>query len=201
MLILIDNYDSFTYNLYQYLRMEGSAVEVVRNDVSSVSELMDRRPDGIVVSPGPGGPQDAGVSVELIRSAAGEIPLLGVCLGHQCLASAYGASISRAPELRHGKTSPIHHDGDAPFKGLPSPFPATRYHSLIVERETLPSELKVSAWTEDGLVMGLRHVSEPLFGVQFHPESILTSDGPELLRGFLAAVLPEQRQSAQAVER
>ncbi len=201
MLILIDNYDSFTYNLYQYLRIEGCAVEVVRNDAASVSELMDRRPDGIVVSPGPGGPKDAGVSVELIRRAAGEVPLLGVCLGHQCLAAAYGASIARAPELRHGKTSPIHHDGDVPFKRLPTPFAATRYHSLIVERATLPSQLTVSAWTEDGLVMGLRHVSEPLFGVQFHPESILTTDGAELLRGFLAVVRSENGHSAQAAER
>ncbi len=201
MLILIDNYDSFTYNLYQYLRIEGCDVDVVRNDACGVDELMDRRPAGVVISPGPGGPEDAGISVELIRRAAGKIPLLGVCLGHQCLAAAYGASIARAPELRHGKTSPIHHDGGVPFRNLPNPFEATRYHSLVVDRATLPSQLAVSAWTADGLVMGLRHVSEPLFGVQFHPESILTSDGPELLRGFIAAVHSVQGQSAQAVER
>ena len=200
MLLLIDNYDSFTYNLYQYLRMEDFEVEVVRNDVCGVSELLDRQPEGIVISPGPGGPEDAGVSVELIRGVAGEVPLLGVCLGHQCLAAAFGATISRAPELRHGKTSPIHHDGGTPFAQLPNPFEATRYHSLVVERDTLPRDLAVSAWTAAGLVMGLRHASEPLFGVQFHPESILTVDGAELLRGFLAVVRPAKRPSV-AVER
>jgi anthranilate synthase/aminodeoxychorismate synthase-like glutamine amidotransferase len=183
--LLVDNYDSFTYNLYQYLGELGASLEVVRNDVLSAEEAMARGADRIVISPGPGNPDEAGISLDLILRAAGRVPLLGVCLGHQALGQAFGGKVVRAPKLMHGKTSQIHHDGRTLFAGLPSPFTATRYHSLVVARETVPECLEISAWTEDGVVMGLRHRELPLEGVQFHPESILTTVGKDLLKNFL----------------
>jgi len=184
--LLVDNYDSFTYNLYQYLGELGARTKVVRNDVMTADEALALEPGAIVISPGPGNPDQAGITLELIRKAAGRVPLLGVCLGHQALGQAFGGRVVRAPELMHGKTSEVHHDGRTIFGGLPNPFTATRYHSLIVARESVPEALEVSAWTDDGLVMGLRHRSLPLEGVQFHPESILTAAGKDLLRNFLA---------------
>jgi anthranilate synthase/aminodeoxychorismate synthase-like glutamine amidotransferase len=183
--LLLDNYDSFTYNLYQYLGELGAEVEVFRNDQIGVGEALARTPDRIVISPGPGNPDQAGISLELVQKVPESIPLLGVCLGHQTLGQAFGGRVVRAPSLMHGKTSEVHHDGQALFAGLPTPFTATRYHSLVVERGTVPDCLEVSAWTEDGVVMGLRHRSRPLEGVQFHPESILTREGKRLLRNFL----------------
>jgi anthranilate synthase/aminodeoxychorismate synthase-like glutamine amidotransferase len=183
--LLIDNYDSFTYNLYQYLGELEAAVHVVRNDAITVDQALATRPRAIVISPGPGTPDDAGISLELIRRAAGRFPLLGVCLGHQALGQAFGAKVVRAASLMHGKTSEIHHDGRTVFASLPRPFTATRYHSLVVARDTVPHCLEVSAWTEEGVVMGLRHREHALEGVQFHPESILTSAGKNLLRNFL----------------
>ena len=185
MLLLVDNYDSFTYNLYQYLGELGASTRVVRNDELTAEEALALRPERIVISPGPGTPDQAGISLELIRRAAGRVPVLGVCLGHQALGQAFGGRVVRAPTLMHGKTSPIHHDGRTVFAGLPDPFIATRYHSLIVDRASVPDCLEVSAWTSDGIVMGLRHRSLPLEGVQFHPESILTAAGKDLLRNFL----------------
>ena len=186
MLLLLDNYDSFTYNLYQYLGELGAVARVLRNDEMTAEDALALGPERIVISPGPGTPDKAGVSLELIRRAAGRVPLLGVCLGHQALAQAFGGRVVRAPTLMHGKTSSIHHDGRTVFAGLPDPFTATRYHSLIVERESVPECLEVSAWTDDGIVMGLRHRELPLEGVQFHPESILTVAGKDLLRNFLS---------------
>jgi len=183
--LLLDNYDSFTYNLYQYLGELGAEVLVFRNDQIGVDEALARQPDRIVISPGPGNPDQAGISLELVRRVPDSIPLLGVCLGHQALGQAFGGSIVRAPTLMHGKTSEIHHDGQALFAGVPTPFTATRYHSLVVARESVPECLGISAWTQDGIVMGLRHRSRPLEGVQFHPESILTTEGKHLLRNFL----------------
>ena len=185
LVLLIDNYDSFTYNLYQYLGELGAQTRVVRNDEISVEEALALGPARIVISPGPGTPDQAGISVDLIRLAAGRVPLLGVCLGHQALGQAFGARIGRAPILMHGKTSEIRHDGRTIFAGLPEPFTATRYHSLVVVRDTLPDCLEVSAWTDDGTIMALRHRQLPLEGVQFHPESILTATGKALLRNFL----------------
>jgi anthranilate synthase/aminodeoxychorismate synthase-like glutamine amidotransferase len=187
MIVLLDNYDSFTYNLYQYLGELGAEIRVVRNDEKSVNEILELEPERIVISPGPGTPDQAGISLELVRAAAGRVPLLGVCLGHQALGQAFGATVVRAPELKHGKTSEIRHDGRILFAGLPDPFQATRYHSLVVHADTIPDCLELSAWTEDGLVMGLRHREHPLEGVQFHPESILTSNGKALLSNFLTA--------------
>jgi anthranilate synthase/aminodeoxychorismate synthase-like glutamine amidotransferase len=184
--LIVDNYDSFTFNLYQYLGELGARPRGVRNDALSADEALREKPDRIVVSPGPCTPNEAGISVELIRKAAGRVPLLGVCLGHQSLGQAFGGQVVRAPRLMHGKTSQIHHDGRTLFAGLPSPFTATRYHSLIVARESLPACLEVSAWTDDGVVMGLRHREFEVEGVQFHPESILTASGKQLLRNFLA---------------
>jgi anthranilate synthase component 2 len=183
--LLLDNYDSFTYNLYQYLGELGAEVEVHRKDRITVDEVLARRPDRIVISPGPGNPDQAGISLELIRRLPESQPLLGVCLGHQALGQAFGGQVVRAPSLMHGKTSEIEHDGRGVFAGLPRRFIATRYHSLVVARETLPEGLLVSAWTADGVVMGLRHRSRPLEGVQFHPESIMTTAGKDLLRNFL----------------
>jgi anthranilate synthase component 2 len=188
MIVLIDNYDSFTYNLYQYLGELGADVQVVRNDAVSVPTLEMLDPQGIVISPGPGTPDGAGVSLEAIEAFAGRVPLLGVCLGHQCIAQLYGARIVRAPELRHGKTSDIYHTGKGVFAGLPNPFPATRYHSLIVDAASCPRELEVTAWTADGLIMGLRHRTLPVEGVQFHPESMLTGSGKPLLANYLSQV-------------
>lgn len=184
-MLIIDNYDSFTYNLAQYLGQLGAEVEVVRNDAFTIEELLDDLPDGIVISPGPGTPDDAGLSMDVIRAVAGRRPLLGVCLGHQCLGQVYGGDIIRAPEIFHGKTSLMYHRREGVLVDLPVPFEATRYHSLIVDRATLPSELKVTAETSDGLIMGMRHRELELEGVQFHPESILTNVGLQLLRNFL----------------
>jgi anthranilate synthase/aminodeoxychorismate synthase-like glutamine amidotransferase len=183
--LVLDNYDSFTFNLYQYLGELGADPRVVRNDAMSADEALAQGADRIVVSPGPCTPNEAGISVELLRKAAGRVPALGVCLGHQSLGQAFGGTVIRAAKLMHGKTSEIHHDGRTIFAGLPSPFVATRYHSLIVERDSLPACLEVSAWTADGLVMGLRHREFPIEGVQFHPESILTRVGRDILRNFL----------------
>ncbi len=186
MILLIDNYDSFTYNLYQYLRELGAEVEVRRNDKIDLAGVEALAPAGIVVSPGPCTPTEAGISVELIRAFAGRAPILGVCLGHQSVGAAFGATIRRAPAPMHGKLSTIRHDGKGVFAGLPQGFTATRYHSLIVEREGLPPCLEVSAETPDGVIMGLRHRELPIEGVQFHPEAILTEHGHDLLRNFLA---------------
>ena len=183
--LLLDNYDSFTYNLYQYLGELGAEVEVFRNDQLTVDEALARGADRIVISPGPGNPDQAGISLELIARVPETVPLLGVCLGHQALGQAFGGKVVRAPTLMHGKTSEVHHDGRALFSGLPQPFTATRYHSLVVARDTVPDCLSVSAWTDDGVVMGLRHKTRPLEGVQFHPESIMTTAGKDLLRNFL----------------
>ena len=185
MLLMIDNYDSFTYNLVQYLRELGEEVQVYRNDKICVAEIEAKRPDRLVVSPGPCSPTEAGISVEAIRTLAGKLPILGVCLGHQSIGYAFGGNIVRASSLMHGKTSPIHHNDQGVFKGLSNPFDATRYHSLVVERNSLPSCLKVTAWTDDGEIMGMEHDSLPLWGVQFHPESILTVEGKALLKNFL----------------
>jgi anthranilate synthase/aminodeoxychorismate synthase-like glutamine amidotransferase len=185
MILLLDNYDSFTYNLYQYLGELGAEVTVVRNDEMSADAVLGLGPQAVVISPGPGTPDQAGVSLDLIRRCTGRIPLLGVCLGHQALGQAFGGVVVRAPRLMHGKTSEIHHDGRTVFGGLPQPFTATRYHSLVVDRATVPDCLEVSAWTDDGIVMGLRHREHPLEGVQFHPESILTKSGKDLLRNFM----------------
>lgn len=195
MILLIDNYDSFTYNLAQQLGELGAQVEVARHDAFTVAQLDADRPDGIVISPGPGTPADAGLSNDVVRAFAGRVPLLGVCLGHQCIAEVYGGRIMRAPELVHGKTSEIHHDAEGVFRGLPQPFPATRYHSLVVDPATFPAELEVTARTgpgspHPGLIMGLRHRSLPVEGVQFHPESILTRSGPALLGNFLDSLAP-----------
>jgi anthranilate synthase/aminodeoxychorismate synthase-like glutamine amidotransferase len=190
MLLVIDNYDSFTFNLVQYLGELGAAPAVYRNDRLSLADAERLAPSAIVISPGPGSPADAGLSRELIRTFAGRCPILGVCLGHQCIGEVFGGVVARAPEPVHGKTAAIHHDGRGVFAGVASPLVATRYHSLVVRREGLPAALEVSAWTEDGLVMGLRHRDGPgtwVEGVQFHPESILTVTGKALLRNFLAA--------------
>jgi len=185
MLLMIDNYDSFTYNLVQYFGQLGENVAVHRNDRITLDEIEAMAPARIVVSPGPCSPSEAGISVEAIRRFAGRIPLLGVCLGHQAIGAAFGGNVVRSISLKHGKTSPIHHDGKGLFKGLPNPFEATRYHSLIVERSTLPDCLEVTAWVENGEIMGLAHRELPIWGVQFHPESILTVGGMDLLRNFL----------------
>jgi len=182
-ILLVDNYDSFTFNLYQYLGELGAEVRVVRNDALSVEDALALEPDRIVISPGPGTPDEAGISLELVRRSP--VPLLGVCLGHQALGQAFGGTVVRAPKLMHGKTSEIRHDGRTVFAGLPDVFTATRYHSLVVAPETVPACLEVSAWTDGGVVMGLRHRERPLEGVQFHPESILTTAGKDLLRNFL----------------
>ena len=184
MILVIDNYDSFTYNLVQFLGELGADPVVFRNDAISPGEIARRGPRGIVISPGPGTPQDAGVSMAVIRELSGKIPILGVCLGHQALGAALGGKIARTKPL-HGKSSPVHHDGSSLFHGMANPFTAGRYHSLVVEKEGLPRELVVSARTEDGIVMGLRHEDHPSFGVQFHPESILTTGGKILLGNYL----------------
>jgi anthranilate synthase/aminodeoxychorismate synthase-like glutamine amidotransferase len=189
-IFMIDNYDSFTYNLVQELGELGAAVEVARNDAFEVSDVARAAPDGIVISPGPGTPDDAGRSNAVVAELGGRIPILGVCLGHQCIADVYGARIVRAPELLHGKTSQVHHDGAGVFADLPSPFTATRYHSLVVDGETLSPELEVTARTAEGLIMGLRHRTAAIEGVQFHPESILTVAGMDLLRNFMRRLAP-----------
>ena len=185
MLLLIDNYDSFTYNLFQYLSELGEEVMVVRNDKMSLNEMERLSPQRIVISPGPGTPGLAGISNEVIRHFGARIPILGVCLGHQCIGYSFGAKVDRAGEIKHGKSSLIHHDDKTLFSALPNPFPAIRYHSLAVMRDGLPDCLEVSAWTENGLIMGLRHRQFPVEGVQFHPESIMTEVGKDLLRNFI----------------
>jgi anthranilate synthase/aminodeoxychorismate synthase-like glutamine amidotransferase len=185
MLLVIDNYDSFTYNLVQHLGELGADLEVRRNDKVSLEEIQEMAPERIVISPGPCTPKEAGISVPLIRKLAGKFPMLGVCLGHQSIAEAFGGKVIRAPYLMHGKTSTIHHDGRTVFADLPQDFTATRYHSLIVERGSLPKDLEISAETSDGVIMGLRHKRHKIEGVQFHPESILTDTGKKLLQNFL----------------
>ena len=184
MFLLIDNYDSFTYNLWHYLSELGAEIVVKRNDALSVEDALALKPQGIIISPGPGTPAQSGITVPIVR-AAGHLPLLGVCLGAQAIGEAFGGKVVRAPYPMHGKVSAIHHDGSGVFRGLPGPFNATRYHSLIVDRSTLPNCLKVTAWTEDGLIMGVEHAELPLHGVQFHPESIASESGKALLRNFL----------------
>jgi len=188
MILMLDNYDSFTYNLVQYLGELGAELRVVRNDQMSAREMLALRPDGIVLSPGPGRPENAGVLMPLVGEAAGTIPMLGVCLGHQAIAKSYGSRIEYAPSLMHGKTSEISHDGSLLFRGVDSPFTATRYHSLAVERDSLPEVLVVNAWSDDGVVMALSHRELPIYGVQFHPESILTPSGKTMLCNFLGSL-------------
>ena len=185
MIVMIDNYDSFTYNIFQQLAERGVELKVIRNDQINISELQALNPSHLIISPGPGNPDQAGISMDAIKEFAGKIPVLGVCLGHQSLAQVFGGKVIRADRLMHGKTSPIHHDGTSVFKGLPDPFDATRYHSLIVERSSLPKELRITAWTEEGEIMGMEHTELPVHGVQFHPESILTCEGKRLLQNFL----------------
>jgi anthranilate synthase/aminodeoxychorismate synthase-like glutamine amidotransferase len=185
MILIIDNYDSFTYNLVQYLGELGAEIQVVRNDQTTIGAIEKQAPERIVISPGPKTPSEAGICLDVISAFAGRIPILGVCLGHQAIGQAFGGHVIRAPQLMHGKTSEIQHDGKTIFAGLPNPFPATRYHSLIVERDTLPACLEISATTADGLIMGLRHRKMKVEGVQFHPESILTDAGKQLLGNFL----------------
>jgi para-aminobenzoate synthetase component 2 len=191
MILVVDNYDSFTYNLVQYLGELGAEVEVHRNDAIDTAGIARRAPEGILISPGPGTPDEAGVTLAAVAELGRRIPLLGVCLGHQAIGQAFGGRVIRAPRLMHGRTSPIEHQGCGVFAGLPSPFRATRYHSLIVAREDLPADLEVTAWTAEGEIMGLRHRSLPIEGVQFHPESFLTEHGHAMLQTFLER-LPEK---------
>lgn len=192
MIVMIDNYDSFTYNLVQYLGELGEELRVFRNDKITIRELEELAPDFIMVSPGPCTPDEAGISLEVIRYFAGKIPVFGVCLGHQALAQVFGGKVIRAERLMHGKTSPVIHDGKTIFKGIPSPYQATRYHSLIVEKESLPECLEISAWTEEGEIMGLRHQELAVEGVQFHPESIITDHGKQLLQNFIQTYSKEK---------
>ncbi|MBI4638431.1 MAG: aminodeoxychorismate/anthranilate synthase component II [Candidatus Rokubacteria bacterium] len=190
MILVVDNYDSFTYNLVQYLGELGADLQVLRNDAADVDGIVAMAPERIVVSPGPGTPDQAGVTLEVIRRMAPTTPILGVCLGHQAIGQAFGATVARAQRQMHGKVSEIRHDGQGVFEGMSNPFVATRYHSLAVLRDTVPDDLEVSAWADDGEIMGLRHRRYPVEGVQFHPESILTVEGKRLLRNFLRAPLP-----------
>ena len=185
MLLILDNYDSFTYNLVQYFGELGAEMKIFRNDVLTVDAVIALKPERICISPGPCTPTEAGISCELIARLGSTTPILGVCLGHQSIGQVYGGDVVRADRLMHGKTSPIHHSGKSVFAGMPDPFEATRYHSLIVKRETLPDCLEITAWTEEGEIMGLQHREHPVHGVQFHPESILTQDGKRLLENFL----------------
>ena len=186
MLLILDNYDSFTYNLVQYFGELGAEMRVFRNDALSVADVIALKPERICISPGPCTPNEAGISCALIEALGATTPILGVCLGHQAIGQVYGGQVVRADRLMHGKTSPIHHNGTSVFAGMPEPFEATRYHSLIVKRETLPDCLEITAWTAEGEIMGLRHREFPVHGVQFHPESILTQDGKRMLANFLA---------------
>lgn len=185
MILVLDNYDSFTYNLVQYFGELGADLQVRRNDQITVKEIKELAPQRIVISPGPCTPREAGISNDVIRAFGQRLPILGVCLGHQCIGDVYGGEVVRADRLMHGKTSPIHHQGESVFLGLPSPFQATRYHSLLIRRETLPQVLEITAETAEGEIMGLRHRELPIHGVQFHPESILTTEGKHLLQNFL----------------
>ncbi len=186
MLLLLDNYDSFTYNLFQYLSELGEEVVVVRNDKATIEEINRMKPQRLVISPGPSVPLRAGISNDVIKHFGSTLPILGVCLGHQCVGYSYGATIKRAPKIMHGKSSLIHHNSQGVLAGLPNPFPAIRYHSLVVQREELPDCLEVTAWTDDGTIMGLRHRQHPVEGVQFHPESFMTQVGKDVLKNFLA---------------
>ncbi|MFC4075502.1 anthranilate synthase component II [Salinithrix halophila] len=197
MILVIDNYDSFTYNLVQYLGELGEEIQVYRNDQITVEGVEAIAPDVVLISPGPGNPDEAGVSLELVRRLAGRIPILGVCLGHQTIAQAFGGRVIRAGRLMHGKTSPILHDGSTIFRGLPSPFQANRYHSLIVDRESIPPDFIISAATGEGEVMAIRHRELPLEGVQFHPESILTDHGKQMLANFIETYCPEKDKLRQ----
>ncbi len=190
MILIIDNYDSFTYNLVQYLGEMGETLSIYRNDAITLDQIASMRPDRIVISPGPCTPKEAGISVDLIKTFGKNIPILGVCLGHQSIGEAYGGEVVRAERLMHGKTSMILHDGKSIYRGIPNPFEATRYHSLIIKKESMPDCLEVSSWTEAGEIMGVRHKSFPVEGVQFHPESILTQVGKDLLRNFLRSNPP-----------
>ncbi|MCL0044298.1 aminodeoxychorismate/anthranilate synthase component II [Dehalococcoidia bacterium] len=185
MILLIDNYDSFTYNLFQFLSELGAEVLVARNDSLAIEDIGRLSPESIIISPGPRTPREAGISNDVVRHFGATIPVLGVCLGHQCVGYSYGATVGPAGEIMHGKTSLIHHDGRGVFQGLPNPLEGIRYHSLAVYRETLPSELEVTAWTDSGVIMGLRHKIHPVESIQFHPESIMTQSGKELLQNFL----------------
>jgi anthranilate synthase component II len=185
MILVVDNYDSFTYNLVHYLSELGAETQVVRNDALTVDQALALKPEAVLLSPGPCDPDQAGICLELIERAPADLPILGVCLGHQAIGQAFGGQVVRAKALMHGKTSQIHHNDEGLFKGLPNPFTATRYHSLAVARETLPNTLQVTAWTDDGEIMGLRHHDRPIYGVQFHPESIATEGGHDLLANFL----------------
>ena len=186
MILVLDNYDSFTFNLVQAIGTQGVTVEVHRNDALDPDEVLARDPAGLILSPGPGRPQGAGITPELLRRAPAELPVLGICLGHQALVEHYGGTLERDPRPVHGRPSLVHHDGSELFRGLPNPFLAGRYHSLRAQRDALPAELRLTAWTDDGLVMGVRHAERPHFGLQFHPESILTPQGNRLLEGFVA---------------
>jgi anthranilate synthase/aminodeoxychorismate synthase-like glutamine amidotransferase len=185
MILLIDNYDSFTYNLYQYLCELGADVQVYRNDETTIEEIADMAPEKIVISPGPSTPENAGISNDVVRHFGETTPTLGVCLGHQCIGYAYGGTVGGAGEIMHGKMSMVHHDGKGVFKGLSDPFEAIRYHSLAIYKENLPEELEVTAWTDNGIIMGVRHRQHPVEGIQFHPESIMTKVGHDVLRNFL----------------
>jgi|TARA_B100002052_G_C15648134_1_gene491586 glutamine amidotransferase of anthranilate synthase or aminodeoxychorismate synthase len=186
LLLMIDNYDSFTYNLYQYFGELGTEVITLRNDQTSIEQIEQLNPDGLIISPGPCSPTEAGISNDTIKYFAPKLPILGVCLGHQCLGESFGGTVIRANEIRHGKTSLIHHNDTGVFKGLPNPFQAIRYHSLIVDKPSLPESLEITAWTEEGLIMGLRHKKYQSEGIQFHPESIMTPNGKDILTNFLS---------------
>lgn len=192
MLLVIDNYDSFTYNLVQYLGELRARPQVFRNDKVSIAKIRKLAPAQILISPGPGSPLDAGISNDVIRTFSGKIPILGVCLGHQCIGQVFGSKVVRARRIMHGKTSPIHHDGSEIFRGLPNPFRATRYHSLIIDRASLSDNLKITAWTQEGEIMGIRHHRHPTWGVQFHPESVMTEEGMRLLANFLTLCRPRK---------
>lgn len=191
MILVIDNYDSFTYNLVQVMGEMGAELRVERNDQITLDQIRSMQPSHIVISPGPGDPNDSGISLDVLRELGMTTPILGVCLGHQCIGQVYGGVVARAPHLMHGKTSNVYHESEGVFEGLPNPFEATRYHSLIVLEETVPDCLKVTARTADGLIMGIQHKEYPVYGVQFHPESILTINGPKLLKNFLEIRIPE----------
>ena len=196
MILVVDNYDSFTYNLVHYLAELGADTHVIRNDAMGVNEALAMGPEGVLLSPGPCAPDQAGICLDILRQAPPHLPILGVCLGHQAIGQAFGGEVVRAKQLMHGKTSPIRHEGRSVFAGLPDPFTATRYHSLAVRRESLPDCLEVTAWTEDGEIMGLGHRERPINGVQFHPESIATEHGHELLDNFLKLARPQPARAA-----
>ena len=200
MILIIDNYDSFTYNLVHLVGAHTDDLEVVRNDGMTVDEVREMAPEGILISPGPGRPADAGITEDLIRSLGATVPVLGVCLGHQAIGEVYGARITYAPTLMHGKTSEVSHGGEGLFRGIANPFTATRYHSLIVERASIPDVLEITAETSDGVVMGLRHKDHPVEGIQFHPESVLTAEGPRIIDNWLERILDRRREEVPTNE-